>query len=340
MIISEPYTVSILVPVYGVEKYIERCARSIFEQTYHNLDIVFVDDCTPDKSIEILKRVLDDYPERKAQTRIIRHAHNRGLSAARNTAVAAATGTFLTHVDSDDWIELNAVEELVKKQIETGVEIVTGVAVRNEHVMDKHYVEPIYKDKNDMMVHILSQIDHHEIWGRLVKRSLYTDYQLKALEGVNQGEDWRMTPMLLWYASGIVRLDKPTYHYFIHEGSMCRSKKTMEQTMNFYYETYINYSSLITFFGDKNQHYYDIVKNISCLQCYGMMMEAYLYHSRCFFYKWRCELIGRYGSILRQQVGSKINFILRMPASYYILYVYLKLGTAIMGKHAVGEHEQ
>ena len=116
--------VSILIPVYGVEKYIERCARSIFEQTYQNLDIVFVDDCTPDKSIEILRRVLDDYPERKAQTRIIRHEHNQGLAAARNTAVAAATGTFLTHVDSDDWLELDAVEELVKKQVETGVAFV------------------------------------------------------------------------------------------------------------------------------------------------------------------------------------------------------------------------
>lgn len=121
---QEPYTVSILVPVYSVEKYIERCARSIFEQTYQNLDIVFVDDCTPDKSIEILRRVLDDYPERKAQTRIIRHEHNQGLAAARNTAVAAATGTFLTHVDSDDWLELDAVEELVKKQVETGVAFV------------------------------------------------------------------------------------------------------------------------------------------------------------------------------------------------------------------------
>jgi glycosyltransferase involved in cell wall biosynthesis len=79
---QEPYTVSILVPVYGVEKYIERCARSIFEQTYHNLDIVFVDDCSPDKSIEILKHVLEEYPNRKAQTRIIQHAHNRGFASS------------------------------------------------------------------------------------------------------------------------------------------------------------------------------------------------------------------------------------------------------------------
>lgn len=79
---NEPYQVSVLVPVYGVEKYIERCARSIFEQTYHNLDIIFVDDCTPDHSIDVLKRVLKDYPERKEQTRIIKHDHNRGLAGA------------------------------------------------------------------------------------------------------------------------------------------------------------------------------------------------------------------------------------------------------------------
>lgn len=65
MINSEPYKVSILVPVYGVEKYIERCARSIFEQTYDDLGIIFVDDCTPDRSIDILKKILEDYPNRK-----------------------------------------------------------------------------------------------------------------------------------------------------------------------------------------------------------------------------------------------------------------------------------
>ena len=62
---QEPYQVSILVPVYGVEKYIERCARSIFEQTYDDLEIIFVDDCTPDRSIDILKKILEDYPNRK-----------------------------------------------------------------------------------------------------------------------------------------------------------------------------------------------------------------------------------------------------------------------------------
>ena len=99
------YQVSILVPVYGVEKYIERCARSLFEQTYENLEYIFVNDCTPDKSMEILMRVMEDYPNRKGNVRIFHHEHNRGLSAARNTALDAATSPFVTHVDSDDYLD-------------------------------------------------------------------------------------------------------------------------------------------------------------------------------------------------------------------------------------------
>lgn len=327
---QEPYTVSILVPVYGVEKYIERCARSIFEQTYHDLDIVFVDDCTPDKSIEILKRVLEEYSDRKAQTRIIRHEHNRGLAAARNTAVAAAVGTFLMHVDSDDWIENDAVEELVKKQEETGADFVTGVMVKNEDTLDYHYVEPVYKDKNDMMILILSQIFHHELANRLVKRALYTDHHIKALEGVNQAEDWRLTPMLLWYANGIARLNKTTYHYFMNMESMCNSKKSMDKALKFYHDTYTNYSSLMTFFEDKSQLYHDIVLNVSCSNCYSFMVEMYKYHSQMAFYKYRHELLCRYGSVLRQRLGSKINFILRLPLSYFVLRAYLRIGKRFM----------
>lgn len=327
---QEPYQVGILVPVYGVEKYIERCARSIFEQTYHNLDIVFVDDCTPDKSIEILKRVLEEYSDRKAQTRIIRHEHNRGLAAARNTAVAAAVGTFLMHVDSDDWIENDAVEELVKKQEETGADFVTGVMVKNEDTLDYHYVEPVYKDKNDMMILILSQICHHELANRLVKRALYTDHHIKALEGVNQAEDWRLTPMLLWYANGIARLNKTTYHYFMNMESMCNSKKSMDKALKFYHDKYTNYSSLMTFFEDKSQLYHDIVLNVSCSNCYSFMVEMYKYHSQMAFYKYRHELLCRYGSVLRQRLGSKINFILRLPLSYFVLRAYLRIGKRFM----------
>lgn len=75
--------VSIIVPVYGVEKYIERCCRSLFEQTLDDIEYLFIDDCSPDRSIEILKKVLDEYPHRKNQVHIHRMGKNSGQAAVR-----------------------------------------------------------------------------------------------------------------------------------------------------------------------------------------------------------------------------------------------------------------
>ena len=101
--------VSILVPVYGVEKYIGQCAETLFSQTYDDIEYVFVDDCTPDDSIQVLRQVLSAYPQRTNQVSIIRHDHNRGLGAARKTAFEASTGEFVMNVDSDDYLAQDAV---------------------------------------------------------------------------------------------------------------------------------------------------------------------------------------------------------------------------------------
>ena len=106
--------VSILVPVYKVEQYMERCSRSLFEQSYPNLEYVFVDDCSPDRSIEVLKRVMEDYPERKDAVRIVTHAVNRGVAATRNTCLDHSSGTFLFFLDSDDWLDTNAILSLIR----------------------------------------------------------------------------------------------------------------------------------------------------------------------------------------------------------------------------------
>ena len=97
--------VSILVPIYGVEKYIERCARLLFEQTYENIEYVFVNDCTKDRSLDILKNVIEQYVLRKPHITIVDNERNLGLAGTRNVAMARATGDFVIHVDSDDYIE-------------------------------------------------------------------------------------------------------------------------------------------------------------------------------------------------------------------------------------------
>ena len=93
---------SVLVPVYGVERYIADCARSLFAQRDVDAEFVFVDDASPDGSVDRLREVMAEYPAVGERVRILRHAHNRGVGAARRTAIEAARGTYICFVDSDD----------------------------------------------------------------------------------------------------------------------------------------------------------------------------------------------------------------------------------------------
>lgn len=205
--------VSVLVPVYGVEKYIGKCAESLFAQTYDDLEYIFVNDCTPDNSIAILNGVLDKYPKRKHQVKIINHDKNRGSGAARKTGLGNATGDFIAFVDSDDFITKNAIELLVKKQEETNADIVDGAfdtcynnTFGNLHLpyKGKHYVETL----------IIQNVEPHQLWGRIIRRQLFTDNDIDFTEGINQAEDYSVIPRLMYYArrswtDGIV------YHYRI-----------------------------------------------------------------------------------------------------------------------------
>ena len=204
--------VSVGVPVYGVESYIERCARSIFEQTYENLEILFVDDCSPDKSISILNGLLDQYPTRKLQTRIVKHEKNRGLAAARNTVLDNLNGSFVMWVDSDDWLDTNAVELAVKAQLEGDYDVVTFDAkfhYNNGRYIIKHY--PVYNNSHELCVHCL--ISDYRVWGRLIKSKIYQDNSIRPVEGANLGEDYQQTPFILYYSNKVYTLNNVYYNY-------------------------------------------------------------------------------------------------------------------------------
>lgn len=111
--------VSVIIAVYGAEKYIEKCARSLFEQTLDDIEYIFVDDCTPDKSMDILISVLSDYPNRKNQVKIILNDTNLKQGRTRAVGMKATTGDYLIHCDPDDWVEHNMYELLYNKPMKT-----------------------------------------------------------------------------------------------------------------------------------------------------------------------------------------------------------------------------
>ena len=195
--------VSIIVPVYGVEQYIGECAVSLFSQTYPELEYVFVDDCTPDSSIAVLQEVLLRYPERQGQVHIIHNDRNRGSGATRSIGLAAATADFVMYVDSDDVLTTDAVERLMEAQRATGADIVDGGYCRllPDGSLGPE-VLPFSGTKEAMIRLMLAQNTiTHQVWARLIRRSLHTDNGVDFINGIDMAEDYCIMPRLLFFAT-------------------------------------------------------------------------------------------------------------------------------------------
>jgi glycosyltransferase involved in cell wall biosynthesis len=206
--------VSILVPVYGVEKYVGQCSRTLFGQTYDDIEYVFVDDCTPDHSVAVIRQVLAEYPHREQQVRIVRHDHNRGLGAARKTALETATGDFVLNVDSDDYLALDAVEKLVACQQHTDADIVSGnysshfeddtIVFHREQHLDRTTTLKLMLIQHTLLPHI---------WARLIRKTVYTEHGIESVEGINMAEDMALTPRLIHAANKIAYVEDSVYFY-------------------------------------------------------------------------------------------------------------------------------
>lgn len=249
--------ISICVPIYGVQSYISRCAKSILEQSYSNIEYVFVDDSSPDLSMYILKSEILKYPQRIASCKIIRHNKNRGLAAARNSAVENATGEFLMWVDSDDYIDKDAVKLLVENQNLSGSDIVSFNSYAEYSNRIRLLKTPDFRDPADMAGKVISRSVPVCIWGRLIRTSLYKTNNVLVKEGCNVGEDYQVLPMLAYYASKVSTVNLFLYHYNCgNNGSY-----TASFNLSMYQDTWRSYEVLYSFFCDKGPFYLSNLNN-------------------------------------------------------------------------------
>ena len=243
--------VSMLIPIYGVEKFIERCAVSLFEQTYQNIEYIFVNDCTKDNSVVILKNVVERYPQRKPQVRIIEHETNKGLAGARNTAVAAATGEFVMHVDSDDYVDKDIVKKAILSQKKVDADIVIVDFKKAYPTFDIEVRHPVFSNTTLYCISVLERNIPNTIWGKLIRRRLYVDNSVCCLEGNNQGEDYQVLPKLYYYAKNIANLSQCLYYYDCqNEGAYSNSFSIVQ-----YVQNWNSMNCIKQFFHDKEVAY-------------------------------------------------------------------------------------
>lgn len=205
--------VSLVLPVYGVENYIEQCAKSMFEQTYSNIEYIFVDDKTLDTSIDKLERVMKDYPERSKQVNIVRKPKNEGLPQARRTGMEFVHGQYIMHLDSDDWADKDMVSDMVQEAelhhadiVYTDYYINKGANFQEQNLFSNITV----KSGIELMKAIFEGCANGCLWGKMYRNELF-----KGIE-YSKGfvfEDMVMNIQLIPFASKVVHISKPYYHY-------------------------------------------------------------------------------------------------------------------------------
>ncbi|MBQ8806705.1 MAG: glycosyltransferase family 2 protein [Bacteroidaceae bacterium] len=204
--------VSVIIPIYKVEAFIEICVTTLMEQTLQEVEYIFVDDATPDGSIQILKEVVARYPERKEQVRIVHHEGNKGLPAARNTGMELATGEYIFHCDSDDYVELTMLEEMYNSAKALYADIVWCDWYLTFAENERYMKQPSFGTPMEALKAMLSGGMKYNVWNKLVRRTLYTDNSIEFPSGYGMGEDMTMM-MLFAHANKVAYIPKAYYHY-------------------------------------------------------------------------------------------------------------------------------
>lgn len=205
--------VSVIIPIFKVRNFIERCACSLFEQTFKDIEYIFIDDASPDDSIDILKACIERYPERKEQVTILRHEENKGLTAARNTGLAYATGEYIAHCDSDDYVDRNMYRLLYDKASETNADLVfCDFYFKYKGDKLERYNSVSLSDKDHLMKAYIGS-GWTVVWNMMAKRELYKRNALCSPSNITYCEDFHLSVRLMYYANGISRVELPLYYY-------------------------------------------------------------------------------------------------------------------------------
>ena len=259
--------VSVIVPVYNVEKYIARCIRSIKKQTFRDFEVLIIDDGSPDKSIDIAVKVIDG-DERFT----VYHKENGGLSDARNYGIERAKGEYIVLIDSDDYIDSDYIRLLYNECILSGADM--SMCRYKMHFTDDIILPvPVGKKagtlSRDKALDTLIRDNNMQsfAWNKMYKRSLFTDYDIKY--PVMYFEDVATTPRVMFHADKIAVSEKYLYCYVRRGGSILSTmnvKKINDYILSYY---------IIRNFLEKNGSFEKFAAALRCVSCKVSLINVY-----------------------------------------------------------------
>lgn len=238
--------ISVIVPVYNAEKYLDKCVNSIINQKYKELEIILVDDGSKDNSLDLCKK----YAEKDNRIKVI-HKENGGVSTARNTGIEASRGDFIAFVDSDDYIDENMYFNMIQKVKKYSCDMVMcdcyKVNVGNKEIFTHdiragfYDKDQLYKEYFDKLL-MLDSINYPATisnWVMLIKSDIIKDKKLKYIEGVRYSEDLLFGSQVMYYTNRFYYLKGECYYNYINNPISATStyyEKKWDNFVQLYYE--------------------------------------------------------------------------------------------------------
>lgn len=247
--------ISIVTTAYNIEKFVKRCLDSLISQTYKNIEIIVVNDCSTDKTMDIVNQYND------ARIIVINHNENMGAGWARRHGIEAATGEYVITVDGDDWLSPDFIEKLVENAKQTNADIVSGgitivypdgyEEVKRFPVKCSTTGKEKFADYANQRIIFLNN--------KLVKRSMYeqTPYSTR-----RYCEDTPVIVPLLYYANMVSYVDTQGYYYLQHPASLCRKVNNFEQAL---FKALCS-AECTEFFADKGDEYRGLISQPEFIQ--------------------------------------------------------------------------
>ena len=218
--------ISICVPVYNVAPYIERCVKSLMEQSYDNLEYIFVNDGSTDKSIELLQATVAAYPHRQAQVRILHNDCNHGLAYTRRVSIQAAQGEYIIPVDSDDFVEPDMAQALLENlEINHSDIAIGGCDYEDPKSHIDMYPPQQPAESYDLLAAVLaSELTPYPLWAKIYKRAIFADEHVFAPEGMDYMEDKIVLFNIAILRPKISFLHRLIYHFVWRPDSVSAAK--------------------------------------------------------------------------------------------------------------------
>lgn len=318
--------VSIIVPVYNVQDYIERCCNSLFGQTLLDIEYIFIDDASEDDSVNRINLVLNNYKQRKAQVHFIHHNKNLGTIVSRYDGIRIAQGDYIIHCDADDWIEKDMYEKMYNQASTQKLDIVRCDFCRDrtgESNYCKRLPEEIYADKFAIISKMMTGNDLSSLCDKLVRRTIVQSPNIMPPSHDMQ-EDMALAIQYIYFSQHIGHIPHAYYHYCFNENSVTR-EQTIEKTIKRFIDVTEN-AALISDFLYYNHLTPRFKQELVCFKLNARNHISGLVHIPQYYKMWKSKF---------PEIDSIVLFCNKVPLREKINWLLIHLRLYGLLKHSM-----